>query len=131
MILLHCKSLPKTVYSRLRKSGTYHRHTGVRLADELPQINLALIFGEESGLPFYYRKLAGNIPDVKTIRELLRELDVRGYEKIKLVIDRGYYSADNINALYKEHLKFLCGTSTALKFAKDYIREIGPDKDRC
>ena len=98
--------------------------------EKLPQINLALIFGERSGLPFYYRKIAGNIPDVKTIRELLRELDVLGYEKIKLVIDRGYYSADNINALYKEHMKFLCGTSTALKFAKDYIREIGTDKDR-
>ena len=94
--------------------------------EKLPQINLALIFGEESGLPFYYRKLAGNIPDVKTIREL----DVLGYEKIKLVIDRGYYSQDNINTLYKEHLKFLCGTSTALKLAKDYIREIGTDKDR-
>ena len=94
------------------------------------EINLALIFGERSGLPFYYRKIAGNIPDLKTIRELLRELYVLGYEKIKLVIDRGYYSADNINALYKEHMKFLCGTSTALKFAKDFIREIGMGKDR-
>lgn len=98
--------------------------------DKLPQINLALVFGEESGLPFYYRKLAGNIPDVKTIRELLSELDVLGYEKVKLVMDRGYYSVDNINAMYKEHLKFLCGTSTTLKFAKDFIREIGADKDR-
>ena len=91
--------------------------------EKLPQINLALIFGEESGLPFYYRKIAGNIPDVKTIRELLRKLDVLGYEKIKLVIDRGCYSADNINALYKEHMKFLCGISSSLKFAKDFIRE--------
>ena len=97
--------------------------------EKLPQINLALIFGEKSGLPFYYRKVAGNIPDVKTIRELLRELDILGYEKIKLVMDRGYYSADNINALYKDHLKFLCGTSTALSFAKSFIREIGSRKD--
>jgi transposase len=114
-------------YSETIKQVKYGKNKD---GEKLPQINLALIFGEESGLPFYYRKLAGNIPDVKTIRELLRELDVLGYEKIKLVIDRGYYSADNINALYKEHLKFLCGTSTALKFARDYIREIGPDKDR-
>ena len=45
--------------------------------DHLPQINLALISNEESKLPFYYRKIAGNVPDVKTVRELLRELDVR------------------------------------------------------
>ena len=97
--------------------------------ESLPQINLALLFGEESGLPFYYRKIAGNIPDVKTIREFIRELNILGYEKIKLVMDRGYYSAENINALYKEHMKFLCGTSTALSFAKKFIREIGIRKD--
>ena len=97
--------------------------------EHLPQINLALVFGEESRLPFYYRKLAGNVPDVKTIQELLRELDVLGYEKIKLVMDRGYYSAENINALFKKHLKFLCGTSSALSFAKEFIREIGSRKD--
>ena len=97
--------------------------------DHLPQINLALVFGEESRLPFYYRKLAGNVPDVKTIQELLRELDVLGYEKVKLVMDRGYYSAENINTLFKKHLKFLCGTSSALSFAKEYIREIGSRKD--
>ena len=44
--------------------------------DCLPQINLALLFGEKSGLPFYYRKLAGNIPDVKTMRQLIKDLDV-------------------------------------------------------
>jgi transposase len=36
--------------------------------DRLPQINLALLFGEKSGLSFYYRKLPGNITDVKTVR---------------------------------------------------------------
>ena len=97
--------------------------------DHLPQINLALVFGEESRLPFYYRKLAGNVPDVKTIQELLRELDILGYEKIKLVMDRGYYSVENINALFKKHMKFLCGTSSALSFAKEYIGEIGSKKD--
>ena len=113
-------------YSETMKQIRYGKNKD---GENLPQINLALLFGEDSGLPFYYRKLAGNIPDVKTIRELIRELDVPGYEKIKLVMDRGYYSADNINALYKEHLKFLCGTSTAVSFAKAFIREIGAQKD--
>lgn len=97
--------------------------------DRLPQINLAVLFGEKSGLPFYYRKLAGNIPDVRTIRELIRELDILGYGKIKLSMDRGFYSTDNINALYKEHHKFLIGASTSLKHAKEFIREVGNAKD--
>jgi transposase len=97
--------------------------------EHLPQINLAILFGEESGLPFYYRKLAGNIPDIKTIRELIRELDVLGYRKAKLSMDRGFCSADNINALYKDHYKFLLGASTTLKYAKDFIGEVGDAKD--
>ena len=113
-------------YSETMKQVKYGKNKD---GEKLPQINLALLFGEESGLPFYYRKIAGNIPDVKTIQELIRELDVLGYEKIKLVMDRGYYSADNINALYKEHLKFLCSTSTALSFARNFIREVGSKRD--
>jgi len=49
--------------------------------DPLPQINLALLFGEESGLPVYYRKLPGNIADVKTIQKLLADIDFLQLEK--------------------------------------------------
>ena len=114
-------------YSEALKQVKYGKNKD---GDSLAQINLALIFGEASGLPFYYRKLAGNIPDVKTINELVRELDVLGYSKIKLVMDRGFYSADNINALYKDHYKFIVGAKTSLSYAKDFIREIGSGKDR-
>ena len=113
-------------YSETMKQFKYGKNKD---GESLPQINLAILFGEESGLPFYYRKIAGNIPDVKTVRELIRELDVLGYEKIKLVMDRGYYSTDNINALYKDHMKFLCGTATTISFAKEFIREVGASKD--
>ena len=44
-------------------------------------------------------------------------------------MDRGFYSASNIQALYKDHMKFLCGASTALSFVKEHIREIGNEKD--
>ena len=113
-------------YSETLKQVKYGKNKD---GDKLPQFNLTLLFGEQSGLPFYYRKIAGNIPDVKTIHELVRELDALGYEKVKLVMDRGFYSADNINALYKEHYKFLVGTSTALSYAKKFIHEIGYEKD--
>ena len=77
--------------------------------DRLPHINLGLLFGEVSGLPFYYRKLAGNISDVKTIKQLMTEFDVMGYKKVRVVLDRGFYSKKNIDALYKSHQKFLIG----------------------
>ncbi len=66
--------------------------------DRLPQINLALLFGQDSHLPFYYRKLPGNITDVTTVRNLLSEMDFLVHQKVKLVMDRGFYSESNVNA---------------------------------
>jgi hypothetical protein len=89
--------------------------------DRLPQINLALLFGQKSGLPFYYRKLPGNITDVKTLKNLLLELNVMGYSKVNIVLDRGFYSKDNINALFRNHRKFIVGTKLSLKYVKDIL----------
>lgn len=91
--------------------------------DWLPQINLALLFGEESGLPFYYRKLPCNITDVKIIKQLMQEFNVLGYQKVKIVLDRGFYSKTNINALYKEHQKFLIGVKLGLIYVKNILDE--------
>lgn len=95
--------------------------------DRLPQVNLLLVFGEKSGLPFYYRKLAGNIPDSKTVKHLLEDLDILGFGKVKFVMDRGFYSEDNINGLYREHVKFLVGVKLSLKFIKKNLDDIYDD----
>ena len=92
--------------------------------DPLPQINLALLFGESSGLPVYYRKLPGNISDVKTISHLLKELECLQIDKVNLVMDRGFYSELNINELYQHHHKFLIGAKTSLKFIQSKLNDI-------
>ena len=94
--------------------------------DRLPQINLALLFGESSNLPFYYRKLAGNVSDVKTVQHLLADMNFLGYDKVKLVMDRGFYSEANISDLCRHHLKFLIAGKVSLKLVKtelDQVRE--------
>lgn len=50
-------------YSKCLKQVRYGKNKD---HEHLAQINLSLHFGQQSRLPFYYRKLAGNIPDVKT-----------------------------------------------------------------
>ncbi len=89
--------------------------------DRLPQINLALVFGQQSGLPFYYRKLSGNIPDVSTLKTLLGDFKRLGFHKVKLVMDRGFYSESNLNGLFREHLKFILGVRTSLSFVRQGI----------
>lgn len=99
------------------KKGRNKKH------DRLPLLNLALLFGEESGLPFYYWKLPGNISDVKTIKQLMGEFDVLGYKKVQMVLDRGFYSKENINLLFKNHQKFLVGVKLGLKYVRDVLEK--------
>ena len=91
--------------------------------DRLAQINLALLFGEESGLPFYYRKLSGNITDVKTVKQLMTEFDVMGYKKVNVILDRGFYSRENVNALFKNHQKFIIGVKLSLEYVKAILEQ--------
>ena len=111
-------------YSQLIKQAKYGKN---KEGDSLPQINLALLYGEESMLPVYYRKLAGNITDVKTIENLLKDVDFLKLDKIKLVMDRGFYSEKNINDLMKHHHKFLIGAKTSLKLVSNRLDKIRDD----
>ena len=87
--------------------------------DSLPQLNLALVFGQTSNLPFYYRKLAGNIPDVKTVQHLLKSFEHLGFINTKMVMDRGFNSDENISDLYKADVKFLIGYFNIDQAAED------------
>lgn len=94
--------------------------------DPLPQINLALLYSQKTMLPVCYRKLPGNISDVKTVFNLLKELDYLDIRKINLVMDRGFYSEDNVNEMFMQHHKFLIGARLSLKLIRqelDKVRE--------
>jgi transposase len=108
-------------YSKCLKQVRYGKNKD---HESLAQINLSLLFGQQSRLPFYYRKLAGNILDVKTLTKLLADLNTIGYSKVKVVLDRGFYSAANINELYRHHLKFLIGTRISLNLVQTQLEKV-------
>ena len=89
--------------------------------DDLKRINLALLYGEISMLPVYYRKLPGNTADVTTVTNLLKDIDFLEMVKLNLVMDRGFYSKENINNLMKQHHKFLIGVRTSIRIVKDRL----------
>ena len=54
--------------------------------DDLPQINLALLYGEISRQPVYYRNLTGNITDVKLVKNLLQDINFLPLRKLSFVM---------------------------------------------
>src|SRR5574344_1100036 len=47
-------------------------------------------------MPIYYKELPGNMPDVRTIELIMRELRHAGFKNLILITDRGYESIKNI-----------------------------------
>ncbi|NLM29364.1 MAG: IS1634 family transposase [Methanomicrobiales archaeon] len=107
-------------------SETLHQvqHGRNKEHDHLPQLKLALVFGEESSLPFYYQKIAGNIVDSRTIRHSLSDLKLPEHAKIKLVMDSGCYSEDNINRLLQDRMKFLVSARISSAFVRTELDRI-------
>jgi transposase len=105
-------------YSKSLKQVKYGRNKD---HDQLAQINLALLYGHDSRLPVFYRKLPGNITDVATLTNMLNDIEGLQLEKVKLVMDRGFYSEVNVNSLYAKHYKFLMSAKTSLKFVQKHL----------
>lgn len=93
----------------------------------LPQVNLAMLAGRESGIPLYYRKVAGNVADVTTVKALIRDMEPSFSGKVRLVMDRGFWSAANVNAMMREHFKFLVGVPASLRLFKDAVDGHAPE----
>jgi len=55
---------------------------------------------------------------------MLADINFLHINKVKLVMDRGFYSEDNINALYQKRYKFLIAAKNSLKFVQKKLNEV-------
>ncbi len=81
--------------------------------EKLPQINMAMLFGQKSGLPAYYRRLPGCINDVVTLKATIDSLDFLGKEKLHFVLDQGFYSETNVGSLFDKRYHFILMVPTS------------------
>jgi len=95
-----------TSISSYATANEYIRWGYNRDKEKLPQINLAMLFGQQSGLPAYYRRMPGNISDVITLENTISTLDFLGRVKLHLVLDRGFYSKANVGVLVGKRYHF-------------------------
>jgi hypothetical protein len=58
-----------TSVSSYSEMNEYVRWGHNRDGENLPQINLGMLFGQKSGLPVYYRRLPGSVGDVSALRK--------------------------------------------------------------
>lgn len=110
-----------TSISSYASSNEYVKYGYNRDCEDLPQINLAMLFGQKSRLPAYYRRMQGNISDVATLKTTMKSLDFLGANSMHFILDRGFYSENNVNDLLARRHHFTMAVPSGRKWIENYI----------
>lgn len=94
--------------------------------DGLKTIKLLTLYSIEKRQPIAFTKQAGNLPDVSSISNALKQLSVLGVNKTEIVTDNGYYSEQNFSEMLQAGFDFI----TLAKNSVTWIRtEIDKQRD--
>lgn len=91
---------------------------------DLPQVNLSLIVDKDLGIPVMYDLYPGSIADVSTLKNTVKKIKSLGVQDYVLLMDRGFFSTDNINELISSDLSFIIPPTSNLKKVKEAISAI-------
>ena len=91
------------------------------------EARLILVVDRKSGLPLYFRYVAGNIVDVSTLASTLAELDCSGIDVDYAIVDAGYYSEKNVREMQGAMIAFVTRLKPNLKLYKALVVAHAPD----
>ena len=87
--------------------------------DGLETVKLLSLYSIETRQPVAFTKQPGNQPDVITIENALKQLQVLGISSAEIVTDNGYYSEKNLAELLHAHFDFI----TLIKLSIKWVRK--------
>ena len=102
----------------------YIKYGHNRDLDKLPQLNLAVLFGQKGRLPVYFERTPGNITDVTTLHNLLKTFKAMEIKTLHYIMDKGFYSKKNIDELLAVRDKFIISIPLNNKWLQNAIDDI-------
>ena len=108
-------------YSELNE---YIKYGHNRDLEKLPQLNLAMLFGQKKRLPVYFERTPGNITDVTTLHNLLKTFKALETKALHYVMDKGFYSKKNVDELLAARDKFVLSVPLNNKWVQHAIDDI-------
>ena len=84
-------------------------------------MNLGLVVDSGSKLPLYYHVHDGSIHDVSTLEHVMREGFAFNMHKLMFVMDKGFYSRQNVSAMYSNRYGFIIAMTLSSGTAKKAI----------
>ncbi len=93
----------------------------------LASVKLLTLYSLKDHQPIAFSRQPGNIPDVISVLNTLKQLSVLGMKKPLLVLDGGFFSEDNILDLMHAHTKFIMRGQLDVKWIAPCLEDIIPE----
>lgn len=114
-ILIDSSGLPNAVHFPLT---AVNNHNGV-ISEE---VRLIYVVQQHSGMPLFFRYVAGNVIDVSTITRTVTELKANGINTKFAILDAGYYTGTNADALLDAGVSFIARVKSNFKIYKQAVK---------
>ncbi len=115
-ILIDSSGMPNAIHTNLTMISN---HNGV-ISEE---IRLIYVVQQHTGMPLFFRYVAGNVIDVSTITRTIAELKANGVNTKFAILDAGYYTEVNADALFEAGVSFMTRLKPNLVVYKEIVKD--------
>jgi transposase len=89
--------------------------------DGLKTIKLLTLYSIENRQPIVFTKQPGNLPDVTSVTNAIRQLTALGVKTTEIITDNGYYSEQNFSELLQAGFDFITLAKTNIQWIKPEV----------
>lgn len=89
-----------------------------------PIFNYSIAYDTQNKEPLFYEEYSGSINDVSQLEFMIGKAAGYGYKKIGFILDRGYFSRNNINCMDKYGYHFVIMVKGMNKLVNSLILEV-------
>lgn len=89
-----------------------------------PVINYSVAYDRNNAKPLYYEDYPGSIVDVSQLKYMLEKAGGYGYKNVGFILDRGYFSKENIHYMDKYGYEFVIMMKGMKELVKSLVLEV-------
>lgn len=89
-----------------------------------PVINYSVAYDRNNAKPLYYGDYPGSIVDVSQLQYMLEKAGGYGYKNVGFILDRGYFSKENIHYMDKYGYEFVIMMKGMKELVKSLVLEV-------
>lgn len=90
----------------------------------LPVLNYSIAYDHNNSEPLFYEEYPGSIVDISQIQLMLEKANGYGYKHVGFILDRGYFSKENIRYMDKCGYEFVIMMKGMKELVKSLVLEV-------